>query len=91
MGVCFGLYMYDVVVRTFTLAISSTDEFLLFACESNISGTAERVCAKFTGKTCLVPLSDHFECQGQRSDVRDKNALRTSITPGSERMVRSAA
>jgi len=27
-------------------------------CESNISGTAERICAKFTGKTCLVRRSD---------------------------------
>jgi len=28
MGVGAGLYMYDVVVKTFTYAISSTDEFL---------------------------------------------------------------
>ena len=41
--------------------------FCFFVCESNISGTAERICAKFTGKTCLVPRSDEFECQGQRS------------------------
>jgi len=27
-GVGAGLYMYDVVVKTFTFAISSTDEFL---------------------------------------------------------------
>jgi len=26
----------------------------------NISGTAERICAKFTRKTCLVPHSDEF-------------------------------
>jgi len=32
-----------------------------------ISGTAEPICAKFTGKTCLVPRSDEFEGQGQRS------------------------
>jgi len=25
-----------------------------FVCESNISGTAERICAKFTVKKCLV-------------------------------------
>jgi len=37
-----------------------------FVCESNTSGTAERICAKFTGKTCLVPGCDEFECQGQR-------------------------
>jgi len=30
MGVCAGLYMYDVVVKTFTFAISSTDEFLFW-------------------------------------------------------------
>jgi len=28
MGVGAGLYMYDVVVKTFTFAISSSDEFL---------------------------------------------------------------
>jgi len=28
MGVGAGLYMYDVVVKTFTFAVSSTDEFL---------------------------------------------------------------
>ena len=28
MGVGAGLYMYDIVVKTFTFAISSTDEFL---------------------------------------------------------------
>ena len=33
----------------------------------NISGTAERICAKFTRKTCLVPRWDEFEGQGQRS------------------------
>jgi len=41
-----------------------------FVCESNIPGTAEQICAKFTGKTCFVPLSDKFECQGQRSKVK---------------------
>ena len=29
MGVGAGLYMYDVVVKTFTFAISSSDELLL--------------------------------------------------------------
>ena len=32
----------------------------------NISGTAERISAKFTRKTCLVPRSDEFEGHGQR-------------------------
>jgi len=30
MGVGAGLYVYDVVVKKFTFAISSPDEFLLF-------------------------------------------------------------
>jgi len=29
MGVGAGLYMYDVVVKTFTFTVPSTDEFLL--------------------------------------------------------------
>jgi len=31
---------------------------------------AERICAKFTGKTCLVPRSDEFECQVSTSKVK---------------------
>jgi len=38
-----------------------------FVCHSNISGTAERICATVTVKTCFVRRSDKFECQGQRS------------------------
>jgi len=51
------------------LALSVTFLFF-FVCESNISGTAERICAKFTGKACLVPRLEEFECQGQRSKFR---------------------
>jgi len=44
------------------LALSVTFLFVfLFVCHSNISGTVERICDKFTGKTCLVPRSDDFE------------------------------
>ena len=39
----------------------------VFVCHSNISGMTERICAKFTATTCLVPRSNEFECQGQRS------------------------
>jgi len=52
-------------------------------------GTVGRICVKFTGKTCLVPCSDAFECHSQRSKVkvtRDKKALCTPITPGSDGM-----
>ena len=60
-----------------------SSRFSSFVCASNISGTAERIWAKFTGRTCLVTRSDEFECQGQRSNVeviRDKNVLFTPIT-----------
>jgi len=62
------------------LPISATAEHfvssvILFVCESNISRTAGRVCAIFTGKTCLVPRSDEFECQGQRSRSPGTNFL----------------
>jgi len=43
---------------------------VLFDCVWNVWGTAERIYAKFAGKTCLVPRSDEFECQGQRSMVK---------------------
>jgi len=59
-----------------------------------MSGTTERICAKFTGKTSLVRRSDEFECQGQRSKVnvtRDKKCAVHSHHPRQERMVRFAA
>jgi len=34
---------------------------VVFVCEWNISGTAERICAEFTQKTC-----DEFEGQGHQ-------------------------
>jgi len=48
------------------------------------AGTAERICAKFTWKTCLVLRWDELEYQGQKSKVkvaRDKNALCSNNTP----------
>jgi len=77
MGVGAGLYMYVVVVQKFTFAISSPDEFLLFV-YWNISGTAERICAKFIRKTCFIPCLDKFEGLGQRSKVKvsmDKDGI----------------
>ena len=35
MGVGPGLYMYDVVVKKFTFAISSPNEFLVKCCRAN--------------------------------------------------------
>jgi len=40
-----------------------------FLCESNISGTAKRICAKFTGRKCFVPRSKFLNAKvkAQRS------------------------
>ena len=38
-----------------------------FVCVWNISGTTERICAKFTRNSCLVPHSGEFEGQRSRS------------------------
>ena len=40
---------------------------LWFSCLCMKSGTAERICTKFTWKTCLIPQSDEFEGQRSRS------------------------
>ena len=59
---------YDVCYDKQDSVFSAVYDFVVFfVCHSNISGTAEQICAKFTGKTCLIPSSDDFECQGQRS------------------------
>jgi len=49
-----------------------------------MAGTAERICAKFTWKTCLVLRSDELECQGQKPKVeviRDKKTRCALTTP----------
>jgi len=51
-----------------------------FVCVWNTSQTAERICTRFTWKTCLVPLSDNFECQGQRSKVKGQGRTRDKKT-----------
>jgi len=39
-----------------------------FLCVYKMSGgTAERICAKFTRKTCLIPHLDEFEGENHRS------------------------
>ena len=67
------------------LFLAPYDTFCFYYdCESNISGTAERICTKFTGKTCLVPRSEEFEWQGQRSKVkvtRNKNEKDCCVVP----------
>jgi len=51
-------------------------------------GTAERICAKFTGKDVFGPSSVartslNVKVKGLKV-TRDKNALHTPITPGSD-------
>jgi len=56
----------------------------IFVCASNISGTAEWICAKFIRMTCLVPRSGEFERQDERSEVkviRDKNGKTAESSP----------
>jgi len=40
---------------------------LVCLCMKYLRGTTERICTKFTQNTCLVPCSDEFEGQGQKS------------------------
>jgi len=64
--------------------IVETRSILETRIRQQMAGTAERICAKFTRKTCLVLRSEEFECQGQRSKVkvtRDKNAVCTHNSP----------
>jgi len=47
---------------------------------TNISGIAERICAKFTGKTSLVARSDEFQGQGQRSKFKVAKTQKTRFS-----------
>jgi len=51
------------IAKVLFLALS----VIFFVCVWNVSGTAEQICTKFTRNTCLVPLSNEFEGQCQRS------------------------
>jgi len=41
---------------------------------------AERVCTKFTGKICLIPRLDEFECQRQRSGHQGQKTKNSGVT-----------
>ena len=58
MGVGAGLYMYDVVVKMFTYAISSTDEFLFFYKWSAVAKMGDRLVTIDMGRNVggAVPL-----------------------------------
>jgi len=51
------------------VALSVTFLFACCLCMKYL-GNHWRIWAKFTRKTCLVPCSDEFKCQGQRSKVK---------------------
>jgi len=61
--------------------IGETRSILGIRIRQRTAGTAERICAIFTRKTCLVIRSYEFECQGQRSKVK--------VTRNKERAVHS--
>ena len=50
--------------------IVETRWILVTRIRRRMAGTAERIYAKFTRKTCLVLRSDELECQGQKSNVK---------------------
>jgi len=53
MGVGAGLYMYDVVVKKFTFAISSPDEFLVYI-PSRLSPKIWRCSPRVRSMSCVV-------------------------------------
>jgi len=62
--------------------IGETRSILGNRISQRMAGTAERICAKFTRKTCLFLRSYEFECQGQMSrSPGTKNSLCTLNTP----------
>ena len=54
MGVGAGLYMYDVVVKKFTFAISSPDEFLFL----NLALMSYKPCVGLVRSICIPRLPD---------------------------------
>jgi len=64
-------FVVVVVIRCYRTQVrfcfSVVCDFFLLCHSFSYLGTAERICAKFTGNTCLGPHWEEFECQGQRS------------------------
>jgi len=66
-----GDYLLPHTVNCVGFCFSAVCDFLFFfVCAAIIWGTPEWICAKFTGRTCLGPRLDEFECQGQRSKFK---------------------
>jgi len=63
---------------------------LFFVCESNISETAERICAKFTEKMYLVPCSDDLNVKVKGQDYEGQRThFALPCNPGSDGMERA--
>jgi len=79
--------MLDVCTVTVFTARSELRKVLFLApsvcgfCVWNISGSIERICAKFTRKTCLVPRTDELEGQGQTSSWTGTKGQNGSFGP----------
>ena len=54
------------VWRPFMREIVETRSILGTRVRQWMAGTAERICAKFTWKTCLVLRSEKLDCQGEK-------------------------
>ena len=78
------------VAASSVLALSVT---FLFVCESNISGTAERICAKFTGRRVwsLARTSLNVKVKGQGHQEQKCDVHSYHLPHGSDGMVPSAA
>ena len=62
--------------------ICETRSILRTRIRQQMAGTTERICAKFTWKTCLVLRTYEFKCEGQRSgSPGTQNALCSPNTP----------
>jgi len=79
----YTVFTADGELRKVLFLAPSVRGFFLFVYDNKISresGTAERICAKFTRKTCLVHHLGEFEGQGQRSKVKvTKNKNKTAF------------
>jgi len=61
-----GMLPWQPILGAKSAEIGDTPSFLGLAFHNGF----ERICAKFTRKTCLVLRSDNLECQGQKSKVK---------------------
>jgi len=79
MGVGAGLYMYDVVVKTFTFVISSTDEFSSFTNGASNVPFNFVVCSVHTKHSTNKPIQDsRLRPRAQRTVLHSQTPLCTA-------------